>query len=70
MVCKPTLEYVKKEGYVMEKQGFEDYFLNLGYKHSNNLSWLNGWTRAERESRCGWYDEIGRPNSDRNKDKS
>jgi len=54
----------------MEKQGFEDYFLNLGYKHSNNLSWLNGWTRAERESRCGWYDEIGRPNSDRNKDKS
>jgi hypothetical protein len=54
----------------MEQQGFEDYYRNLSYKHSSNKFWIKGWNRAERESRCGWYDDIGRPNRERNKDKS
>ena len=50
-----------------ELKGFEAYFQGAKYKGSCNSDWLRGWARAERESRCGWYDSVGRPNRERNK---
>lgn len=49
-------------------EGHKAYFRDEKYSASSNLDWQNGWTAAQRESRCRWYDEIGRPDSARNKD--
>lgn len=51
----------------MEDKGFNEYFEGAKYTGSSNPDWIRGWTRAERESRCGWYDQQGRPNRERNK---
>lgn len=47
--------------------GFKAYFNGAKYSASTNLEWINGWSKAERESRCGWYDQYGEPNRERNK---
>jgi hypothetical protein len=48
-------------------EGFAAYFDGAKYSASTNLEWINGWSKAERESRCGWYDQYGEPNRERNK---
>lgn len=50
----------------MFEQGYKAFFDRVSYNKNTNPEWLNGWTRAERESRCGWYDIQGKP-SDFNK---
>jgi len=52
----------------MNEQGYKAYFEGAKYGDSCNVEWIRGWIRAERESRCGWYDERGNP-SEFNKDK-
>jgi hypothetical protein len=42
-------------------EGFDAYFEGKGYKDDSNVHWLNGWAKAERESRCGHFDQLGRP---------
>ena len=51
----------------MERLGYLDYFAGSPYNHSSNPAWINGWTKAERASKCGWYDINGRPNASINK---
>jgi hypothetical protein len=51
-------------------QGFQDYFKGIRYNRTgNNPEWLDGWTAAERQSRCGWFDQWGNPNGSINKAK-
>jgi len=51
----------------MYEEGFNAFFENKRYSESQNAEWLNGWTKAERESRCGWFLQNGEPNANVNK---
>ncbi len=42
------------------KEGFDAYFEGKGYKDECSVHWMNGWAKAERESRGGHYDRYGR----------
>ena len=44
----------------MFDKGYEAYHQGIPYTFCKNVQWLNGWIKAERESRCGWYDRYGR----------
>ena len=48
---------------MFELAGFNAYFAKVKYHQNPNREWLNGWMRAERESRCGWYDKQGAPSA-------
>lgn len=47
-----------KEQY--ENMGFDNYFEGIDYNQGpTTVHWMNGWIRAERESRCGHFDRYG-----------
>jgi len=41
--------------------GFDEYFEGRGYSYRSNVNWMNGWGDAERQSRGGNFDKLGRP---------
>jgi len=51
----------------IEMKGYYDYFEGKPYNYKRDPNWINGWTKAERASNCGWFTITGTPNASINK---
>ena len=44
----------------LEEEGYQAYLDGKNYSYKTNVHWLNGWAKAERETRGGHFDRHGR----------